>query len=156
MIYLLENFFVFFSSQGKTSYYLTSRIIGNTFCKEQSYIIISKSTRGCLGKAPGVLGFYFQLAANQIEETFLFVEPIIELRIRIRFRENHHDLKSIIQSSQRILKLDYNSKYHLGRILHSRRFGTFEVMNMSYYFNIMVNTHTKDPNVSDAEREISQ
>ena len=54
-----------------------------------------------------------------------------------------------------MLKLDYiNSKFHLGRIMHSRQFETFEVMKILYYFNIMVNTHTKDPNVSDAEREI--
>ena len=54
-----------------------------------------------------------------------------------------------------MLKLDYiNSKFPFGRILHCRRFETFVVMNISYYFNRMVNTHTKDPNVSDAEREI--
>ena len=158
MIYLLENFFVFLSSLVNISCYLTSRIIGNTFCKEQSYIIISSAkVQGLIGKSLRGVGILFQLAAYQIEETFLFVEPIKKLQIRIRFRENHHDLKSIIQSSQRMLKLDYiNSKFLLGRILHSRRFKTFLVMNISYYFNRMVNTHTKDPNVSDGEREIFQ
>ena len=94
-IYILENFFVFLSPLVNISCYLTSRIIGNTFCKEQSYIIISSAkVQGLIGKSLRGVGILFYLAAYQIEETFLFVEPIKELPIRIRI--NHHDLKIII------------------------------------------------------------
>lgn len=55
-----ELLFVFLSSLVNISCYLTSRIIGNTFCKEQSYIIISSAkVQGLFGKSPRGVGFLF-------------------------------------------------------------------------------------------------
>ena len=52
-----EVLFVFLSSLVNISCYLTSRKIGNTFCKEQSYIIISSAkVQGLIGKSPRGVG----------------------------------------------------------------------------------------------------
>ena len=55
-----EVLFVFLSLLVNISCYLTSRIIGNTICKEQSYIIISSAkVQGLFGKSPRGVGFLF-------------------------------------------------------------------------------------------------